>query len=127
MEVTVNFYSFDIDNKNIFYTDSNGLEMQRRQLNYRPTWSFSNSDVNVTQNYFPVQTAIAIKQGTKQMTLMNSRPQGGTSLLKGRLELMQQRRLYRDDGKGMGEALNEENHLGDPIWVPATYFLQIFD
>ena len=26
-EVSVNFISFDIDNKNTFYTDSNGLEM----------------------------------------------------------------------------------------------------
>jgi hypothetical protein len=26
-EITVNFLSFDIDNQNTFYTDSNGLEM----------------------------------------------------------------------------------------------------
>jgi hypothetical protein len=32
-EVTVNFQSLDIDNQGIFYTDSNGLEMQERILN----------------------------------------------------------------------------------------------
>ena len=37
-EVTVNFEAPQIDNRNIFYTDSNGLEMQRRQLNFRETW-----------------------------------------------------------------------------------------
>lgn len=36
-EVTVNFHS-QLDNQGVFYTDSNGLEMMRRELNYRPTW-----------------------------------------------------------------------------------------
>lgn len=39
-EVTVNFWSQDIDNKDIFYTDSNGLQMEGRKLNFRPTWDF---------------------------------------------------------------------------------------
>lgn len=42
-EVTINFRSFDIDNNNTFYTDSNGLEMQERILNYRPTWNWTGS------------------------------------------------------------------------------------
>jgi len=29
-EVTVNFHAPQLNNKGIFYTDSNGLEMQRR-------------------------------------------------------------------------------------------------
>ena len=40
-EVTVNWKSFDIKNAGVFYTDSNGLEMQERWLNYRPTWNFT--------------------------------------------------------------------------------------
>jgi hypothetical protein len=46
MEVTVNFLS-QLDNQNTFYTDSNGLEMQKRVLNFRPTWDFT-SEVNIT-------------------------------------------------------------------------------
>jgi hypothetical protein len=42
-EVTVNFIAPEIDNKDVFYTDSNGLAMQERRLNYRPTW-----DLNLT-------------------------------------------------------------------------------
>jgi len=60
MEVTVNFKSFDIDNQDTFYTDSNGLQMQKRILNYRPTWEWTGSQ-NISGNYYPVQTAIAIK------------------------------------------------------------------
>ena len=38
-EVTVNFYA-DINNNGVFWTDSNGLEMQRRELNKRPSWDW---------------------------------------------------------------------------------------
>jgi len=57
----VNFYT-NLDNQEVFYTDSNGLEMQRRQLNYRPTWNLTIADggLNVTANYYPIQTAIAM-------------------------------------------------------------------
>jgi hypothetical protein len=72
--VTVNFYSLDINNENTFYTDANGLEMQKRVLNYRPTWDLKASD-NITSNYYPIQTAIAIRDAKtgNQMTVMNSR------------------------------------------------------
>mmetsp|Transcript_30443 Transcript_30443/g.29837 ORF Transcript_30443/g.29837 Transcript_30443/m.29837 type:complete len:97 (+) Transcript_30443:2490-2780(+) len=96
MEVTANFYSFDISNMDTFYTDSNGLEMQKRVLNYRPTWDFSNTDTTITFNYYPISTAIALKDTSSkvQMTVMNSRSQGGSVVKNGRIELMQQRRIY---------------------------------
>jgi lysosomal alpha-mannosidase len=65
-EVTVNFYSFDIDNEDTFYTDSNGLEMQERRLNYRPTWNWTGPQ-NISGNYYPIQTAIAIRDTAKQL------------------------------------------------------------
>ncbi len=40
---------------------------------------------------------------------------------------MQQRRLYNDDSRGMGEALNEFDSLGNPISVPAVYLFQLFN
>lgn len=61
-EVTVNFFAPELNTDGIFYTDSNGLEMQKRQLNYRPTWDLQIKEggLNVTANYYPIQTAIAI-------------------------------------------------------------------
>lgn len=32
-EVTANFFAYNLDSNNTFYTDSNGLEMQERILN----------------------------------------------------------------------------------------------
>jgi len=73
-EVTVNWKSFDIKNAGVFYTDSNGLEMQQRILNYRPTWNFT-SFQKVASNYYPVNSAIAIVDESKrlQMTVLNDR------------------------------------------------------
>lgn len=30
-----------VSNKKVFYTDSNGLEEQKRTVNFRPTWNLS--------------------------------------------------------------------------------------
>ena len=40
---------------------------------------------------------------------------------------MQNRRLLYDDGRGLGEALNETDARGRGIEVNAHYFIQIFD
>ena len=104
-EVTVNFHAPHINNEGKFYTDSNGLEMQERILNYRPTWNLTLADggLNITANYYPIQTAIAIRDETTgmQMTVMNDRSQGGSVIERGRIELMQNRRMNEDDWRGV--------------------------
>jgi hypothetical protein len=60
------------------------------------------------------------------MTVMNDRSQGGSSLYNGTIELMINRRMYVDDFRGVGEALNETDALGNGITVPLTFYLQIF-
>ena len=37
------------------------------------------------------------------------------------------RRMYKDDSRGVNEALNETDSLGRGITVPAQFFLQIFN
>lgn len=78
-EVTVNFLAPEINNNGVFYTDSNGLAMQRRQLNFRPTWDLNlTANQNITANYYPINSAIAIVDGDWQLTVMNTRAQGGS-------------------------------------------------
>lgn len=55
------------------------------------------------------------------MTVMNDRSQAGSSINTGSIELMQNRRLYYDDYRGVGEALNETDKWGNGITVIATY------
>lgn len=108
-EVTVNFEAKDFDNQNVFWTDSNGMAMQKRVLNYRPTWHLKTiQNLNITANYYPIQSCISMRSADGwQMNVMNSRSQGGSVLVPGRIELMQNRRLNVDDWRGMGEPLNE--------------------
>ena len=58
---------------------------------------------------------------------MNSRPQGGSCLKEGRIELVHNRRFYVDDDKGLAEPLNERDENGSPLPVSSTYILQIFN
>ena len=96
--------------------------MQKRILNYRPTWNFTTNEP-VSGNYYPINSAIAIVDTAKdlQLTVMNDRSQGGSSLNQGRVELMQNRRLYYDDWRGVDEALNETDFYGNGIIVHASY------
>lgn len=62
------------------------------------------------------------------MTVMNDRAQGGSSLQPGAIELMQNRRLFFDDDRGVVEPLNEVDPLTNQgIAVNAQYRVQIFD
>jgi hypothetical protein len=54
---------------------------------------------------------------------MNTRAQGGSALAEGTVELMHQRRLFFDDWRGVGEALNETDEFGNGMRVDATYYL----
>lgn len=48
-----------IHNEGVFYTDSNGLEMQQRIRNYRATWQWERDEL-VAGNYYPVNALIGI-------------------------------------------------------------------
>jgi hypothetical protein len=102
--------------------------MQKRQLNYRPSWNVTVLD-NVTANYYPINTAIVIKdvKNHNQLTVMNSRSQGGSVLKKGRIEIMHNRRMYYDDHRGMGEALNETDAKDSGITVVSNYYVHLFN
>merc|ERR1711893_269289 len=95
MEVVVNWEMLNWDNDDTFYTDSNGLEMQKRVLNYRPDFTLV-TDEFASSNYYPINSAIAIRDESKsmQLTVMNDRSQGGSVLSDGSIELMQNRRLH---------------------------------
>lgn len=49
----------NIKNNGVFYTDSNGLELQKRTLNHRDTWEWV-KDEYVTGNYYPVNAMIGV-------------------------------------------------------------------
>jgi hypothetical protein len=58
-EVTVNWKLDNFNNNRTFYTDSNGLEMQKRVLNWRQSYDFLSFE-EVSGNYYPINSALAI-------------------------------------------------------------------
>lgn len=95
--------------------------MLRREINHRPKYTKTQNEVglNITSNYYPVVTAIAIQdpKSNMQLVVMNDRAQGGSVILDGRIELMQNRRLITNDGIGEDEILNEVNQQGEGVAV----------
>lgn len=100
--------------------------MQKRVVDYRPDFTLV-TDEFASSNYYPINSAIAIRSESLQLTVMNDRSQGGSALSNGSIEIMQNRRLMHDDWRGVGEALNEMNSSGEGIQVNTRYILQLFD
>jgi hypothetical protein len=64
-EVTINIKT-SINNQHEFYTDANGLEMQKRKINYRPTWKLNVSEP-VSGNYYPINAMISINNSETKL------------------------------------------------------------
>jgi len=103
-------FSTSVQSGKTWYTDSNGREYQTRILNYRPTWNLTVNEP-VAGNYYPVNAGIYIKDSQDQFSILTDRSIGGASLKSGQVEVMIQRRLLYDDGRGVGEPLNETDAI----------------
>jgi len=79
----------------------------------------------VPVNFYPVDSAIMIADETRsvQMTIMNDRPQAGSSYVDGRIELLLNRRLYTNDGLGIPESLNETDAHGNGLNISAKFWM----
>eukprot|EP01113_Clastostelium_recurvatum_P024055 TRINITY_DN286_c0_g1_i2.p1 TRINITY_DN286_c0_g1~~TRINITY_DN286_c0_g1_i2.p1 ORF type:complete len:1018 (-),score=282.92 TRINITY_DN286_c0_g1_i2:16-3069(-) len=92
-----------------WYTDAQGIEFQKRQYNFRPSWKLEVTEP-VAGNYYPTNMGAYIKdtKGTGlQVTLLTDRSRSSASLGEGQLESMLYRRCLVDDSRGVGEPLNE--------------------
>lgn len=80
-------FDTDIQSNGIFFTDSNGREMLKRQRNHRYTWNVTLIE-KVSGNYYPITSKIAIEDDTRRFAILTDRAQGGSSLADGSLEVM---------------------------------------
>lgn len=127
-EVTVNFFAYNMDTNDTFYTDSSAMEMQKRQLNQRPEWNLTTHQ-NVSANYYPINQAIVIQDENTKLgfVVTNDRSQGGAVFDNSRVELMHNRRLFLDDERGVDEPLSENGTFGNGITIQATYTVHFVD
>ena len=89
-EIVSRFTINDFDNAESFYTDSNGREMIKRQVNQRYDYEYDPTLEPIASNYYPITSKIVIKDENKglEVAVLNDRAQGGSSLQNGVIELM---------------------------------------
>ena len=97
----------DIASKKLFYTDSNGREIMKRERNACQNSTDFPLSEKVAGNYYPIISRIYIKDNSRQMKLLTDRSQGASSLADGSIEIMVHRRILHDDSCAVDENFNE--------------------
>ncbi|XP_026429937.1 alpha-mannosidase-like [Papaver somniferum] len=114
--------------KKMFYTDSNGRDFLQRVRDYRKDWSLSVYEP-VAGNYYPLNLGMYIADNKTEFSVLVDRATGGASIHDGELELMLHRRLQYDDGKGVGEPLDEVVCFNEtncePLTIRGNYYINI--
>ncbi|RZC32449.1 lysosomal alpha-mannosidase [Asbolus verrucosus] len=118
-------FKTSLQSNGVFYTDSNGREMLKRTRNSRPDYEYTNEQPT-SGNYYPVNTKIVIRDENQDLELavLTDRSQGGSSIRDGEIELMVHRACHSDDGRGVGENLDEQEY-GQGIEVRGKHFLVV--
>ncbi|VBB29288.1 unnamed protein product [Acanthocheilonema viteae] len=81
-----------IDNGDEFFTDLNGYQMvKRRRFKQLP----------LQAHFFPMSSSAFIEDDTLRMTLLSAQPSGVANLASGQMDIMLDRRLNQDDGRGL--------------------------
>ncbi|KAL6139663.1 hypothetical protein ACLB2K_057965 [Fragaria x ananassa] len=96
-------YKTDIDNKRVFFSDLNGFQMSRRE---------TYDKIPLQGNYYPMPSLAFMQGSNGQRFSVHSRQSLGVASLKnGWLEIMLDRRLVRDDGRGLGQGVMDNRAM----------------
>ncbi|KAK4281060.1 hypothetical protein QN277_012599 [Acacia crassicarpa] len=92
-------YKTDIDNKRVFYSDLNGFQTSRRE---------TCDKIPLQGNYYPMPS-LAFMQGSdgRRFSVHSGQSLGVANLQEGCLEIMLDRRLVKDDGRGLGQGVKD--------------------
>ncbi|XP_060587072.1 alpha-mannosidase 2-like isoform X2 [Ruditapes philippinarum] len=102
-------FKTSINNENIFFTDQNSFQLIGRKTRAEHT----------EENYYPITSMVVIEDQDKRLTLHTAQPHGAASLENGWMEVMLDRRVARDDDKGLGQGV-----LDNTLTV-ANFILQV--
>ncbi len=92
----------------VFYTDMNGLQMQKRTLVRK---------LKAEANYYPITTATHIEDEESRLSLLVDHAMGAISWQRGQLEVMVDRRSTFDDARGMGEGVLDNRMTKHKYWL----------
>ncbi|XP_022895002.1 alpha-mannosidase 2 isoform X2 [Olea europaea var. sylvestris] len=96
-------YKTNIDNRRVFYSDLNGFQMSRRE---------TYDKIPLQGNYYPMPSLAFMQNPNGQRFSIHTRQSLGVASLKnGWLEIMLDRRLVRDDGRGLGQGVMDNRPM----------------
>ncbi|XP_077217727.1 golgi alpha-mannosidase II [Tasmannia lanceolata] len=96
-------FKMDIENKRVFYSDLNGFQMSRRE---------TYDKIPLQGNYYPMPSLAFLQDSGGQRFSVHSRQSLGVASLKsGWLEIMLDRRLSNDDGRGLGQGVMDNRPM----------------
>ncbi|XP_024975832.1 alpha-mannosidase [Cynara cardunculus var. scolymus] len=96
----------DMATNKVLYTDSNGRDFLKRVRDYREDWPLKVTQP-VAGNYYPLNLGMFTTDNKTELSVLVDRATGGASINDGQMEIMFHRRMLFDDGRGVGEALDE--------------------
>uniref|UniRef100_A0A0M3IPJ1 Glyco_hydro_38C domain-containing protein n=1 Tax=Ascaris lumbricoides TaxID=6252 RepID=A0A0M3IPJ1_ASCLU len=105
-------------NSTVFYTDSNGLQLLRRKYN---------EAVPVKANYYPMPTSLMLQDRSRRISIVSDVEHGATLYSTTTPEIMLDRILLHDDGKGLGPG--DDSILNDvlPVEIGFTIIFERVD
>lgn len=68
-------YKTNLNSGDVFHTDANGREYQKRVRNFRPTWNLNVTEP-VAGNYYPLTAGMFIEGRAAALSLLTDRAQG---------------------------------------------------
>ncbi|CAM0913439.1 unnamed protein product [Alopecurus aequalis] len=96
-------YKTGIDNQRVFYSDLNGFQMSRRQ---------TYDKIPLQGNYYPMPSLGFLQDSLGNRFSVHSKQSlGAASLKNGWMEIMLDRRLVRDDGRGLGQGVMDNKPM----------------
>ncbi|KAL1122794.1 hypothetical protein AAG570_003120 [Ranatra chinensis] len=88
--------SSSIKNGDVFYTDLNGIQIiKRKRLGKLP----------LQGNYYPLPSSVYIEDENTRLNILSAQPLGVASLKEGQIEIMQDRKLFQDDNRGLDQGV----------------------
>ncbi|KAG7298084.1 hypothetical protein JYU34_018854 [Plutella xylostella] len=91
-------FSTVIANGDEFFTDSNAMQMIKRKRF---------SKLPLQANFYPLPSAAYIQDDAARLTLLTSTPLGVAALKPGQIEIMHDRRLSKDDNRGLNQGITD--------------------
>lgn len=109
-EMVARFDAPSMKTNGVFYTDNYGFEVIKRQ--YQSRYGDLNVASMIAGNYYPMVASSFIRDAANQITILSKQSMGASSQFDGSLEVMINRNTLTDDGRGVGQNVNESDWVG---------------